>query len=157
MSTTPYGRLSTDDVRDACNLFQELYESTGGSTAGSRSKSNRTWRTTPPAPSPRRRSWPRIVDRPNVLVTIPATVASLSAITSTLAEGISVNVTSTFSLERYAGVIDAFIAGLEQAKANGYDVDKIHSMASFFISRVDSEIDAWLDRSYDGPVVVSVV
>jgi len=88
----------------------------------------------------------KIVDRPNVLVKIPATLAGLPAITSTLAEGISVNVTLIFSLERYDGVIDAFVAGLEQAKANGHDLSKIQSVASFFVSRVDTEIDARLDK-----------
>jgi transaldolase len=81
-----------------------------------------------------------------VFIKIPATLAGLPAITQTLAEGISVNVTLIFSLERYEGVIDAFVAGLEQARANGHDLSKIHSVASFFVSRVDTEIDARLDK-----------
>ncbi|MDQ2739085.1 MAG: transaldolase [Actinomycetota bacterium] len=138
--------MTTDDVRDACDLFAALYESTGGvdgrvsievepglafDTAGTVAQAQEL---------------AKIVDRPNVLVKIPATLAGLPAITSTLAEGISVNVTLIFSLERYDGVIDAFVAGLEQAKANGHDLSKIQSVASFFVSRVDTEIDARLDK-----------
>jgi len=86
-----------------------------------------------------------LVDRPNVLIKIPATVEGLGAITRCIAEGISVNVTLIFSLERYRAVIDAYLAGLEQAKAAGRDLASIHSVASFFVSRVDTEIDARLD------------
>ncbi len=138
--------MTTDDVRDACDLFSDLYSSTGGvdgrvsievepglahDTAGTVAQAQELY---------------KIVDRPNVLIKIPATLAGLPAITQTLAEGISVNVTLIFSLERYEGVIDAFIAGLEQAKANGHDLSKIHSVASFFVSRVDTEIDARLAK-----------
>lgn len=138
--------MSTDDVRDACDLFADLYRSTEGvdgrvsievepglahDTAGTVAQAQEL---------------AKIVDRPNVLIKIPATLAGLPAITATLAEGISVNVTLIFSLERYAGVIDAFIAGLDQAKANGHDISTIHSVASFFVSRVDTEIDARLEK-----------
>jgi len=138
--------MTTDDVRDACDLFRPLYDATNGvdgrvsievepglahDTAGTVAQAQELF---------------KIVDRPNVLIKIPATLAGLPAITQTLAEGISVNVTLIFSLERYEGVIDAFIAGLQQAKANGHDLSKIHSVASFFVSRVDTEIDARLDK-----------
>jgi transaldolase len=82
-----------------------------------------------------------LVDRPNLFIKIPATVESLPSITATLAAGISVNVTLIFSLERYRMVMDAFLDGLEQAKANGHDLAPIGSVASFFVSRVDTEID----------------
>ena len=82
-----------------------------------------------------------LVDRPNLMVKIPATVAGLPAITQTLAQGISVNVTLIFSLERYRQVMDAFLKGMELARANGHDLSKIHSVASFFVSRVDTEVD----------------
>ncbi|MFB0834172.1 transaldolase [Arthrobacter halodurans] len=85
------------------------------------------------------------VGRDNVLIKIPATLEGLDAITATLAEGISVNVTLIFSLERYRAVINAFMLGLEQAKENGYDLSLIHSVASFFVSRVDAEVDKRLD------------
>ncbi|MFG2037152.1 transaldolase [Dactylosporangium sp. NPDC048998] len=87
-----------------------------------------------------------LVDRDNLFIKIPATKQGLPAITATLAEGISVNVTLIFSLERYEAVIDAFFAGLEQAKANGHDLSKIGSVASFFVSRVDTEYDKRLDK-----------
>ena len=83
----------------------------------------------------------KIVDRPNVMIKIPATEAGLAAITRTLAEGISVNVTLIFSVERYRAVMEAFLDGLEQAKVNGHDLSTIASVASFFVSRVDTEID----------------
>ena len=82
-----------------------------------------------------------LVDRPNLFIKIPATLAGLPAITAVLAEGISVNVTLIFSLERYDAVMDAFLAGMEQAKANGHDLAAMGSVASFFVSRVDSEVD----------------
>ena len=82
-----------------------------------------------------------LVDRPNLFIKIPATLAGLPAITAVLAEGISVNVTLIFSLERYDAVMDAFLAGMEQALANGHDLAAMGSVASFFVSRVDSEVD----------------
>jgi transaldolase len=87
-----------------------------------------------------------MVDRPNLMIKIPATLEGLPAITATLAQGISVNVTLIFSLERYGQVIDAFMAGLEQAAAAGHDVATIASVASFFVSRVDTEVDNRLDK-----------
>jgi transaldolase len=86
------------------------------------------------------------VDRPNVLIKIPATLEGLPAITACIAEGISVNVTLIFSTERYREVMDAYLAGLEQAKDNGVDLSKIRSVASFFVSRVDTEIDKRLEK-----------
>jgi transaldolase len=90
-----------------------------------------------------------MVDRPNLFIKIPATLAGLPAITAALAQGISVNVTLIFSLERYGQVIDAFFEGLEQARANGHDLSKIESVASFFVSRVDTEIDKRLEKLGD--------
>jgi transaldolase len=87
-----------------------------------------------------------MVDRPNLFIKIPATEAGLPAITQSLAEGISVNVTLIFSLQRYGQVIDAFMAGLEAAAAAGRDLSKIASVASFFVSRVDTEVDERLDK-----------
>jgi transaldolase len=86
-----------------------------------------------------------LVDRPNIFIKIPATPAGVPAITATLAQGISVNVTLIFSLERYSEVIDAYMAGLEQAAANGHDISTIASVASFFVSRVDTEVDKRLN------------
>jgi transaldolase len=136
---------TTDDVRDACDLFTDVFQQTGGvdgrvSIEVDPRLAHDTEKTTAQA-----QELAKIVDRPNVLIKIPATLAGLPSITAVLAEGISVNVTLIFSLERYGAVIDAFIAGIEQARANGHDVSKIHSVASFFVSRVDSEIDKRLD------------
>ena len=83
----------------------------------------------------------RRVDRPNLFIKIPATEEGLPAITATIAKGISVNVTLIFSLDRYRGVMDAYLAGLEQAAEHGHDLADIRSVASFFVSRVDTEID----------------
>ena len=85
------------------------------------------------------------VDRPNAYVKIPATVEGLPAIAQCLAEGISVNVTLIFSLDRYRGVMQSFLTGLEQARDAGRDLSSIRSVASFFVSRVDSEVDKRLD------------
>src|SRR5439155_12836846 len=87
-----------------------------------------------------------LVDRPNLFIKIPATAEGLPAITATLAEGISVNVTLIFGLDRYEGVMDAFLAGMERAKANGHDLSRMGSVASFFVSRVDTEVDKRLDK-----------
>ncbi len=90
-----------------------------------------------------------MVDRPNTFIKIPATLEGLPAITATLAQGISVNVTLIFSLERYGQVIDAFFDGLEKARGNGHDLSSIESVASFFVSRVDTEIDKRLEKLGD--------
>ncbi|MFL6081418.1 MAG: transaldolase, partial [Ornithinibacter sp.] len=87
----------------------------------------------------------RLVDRPNVLIKIPATVEGLPAITEVMGAGISVNVTLIFALDRYRAVMNAFLAGLEKARESEADLSGIHSVASFFVSRVDSEIDKRLD------------
>jgi transaldolase len=87
------------------------------------------------------------VDRPNTLIKIPGTLEGLPAITATLAKGISVNVTLIFSVERYAQVIDAFLDGMEQAAKNGHDLSKMASVASFFVSRVDTAVDKLLEAN----------
>ncbi|GAA2001786.1 transaldolase [Nakamurella flavida] len=133
--------ITTDDVRDACDLFADVFASSGHvdgrvSIEVDPRLAHDTENTIAQA-----KELAKIVDRPNVLIKIPATVEGLPAITAVLAEGISVNVTLIFSLERYTAVIDAYLDGIEQAKANGHAVAEIHSVASFFVSRVDSEID----------------
>ncbi len=87
-----------------------------------------------------------LVDRPNLFIKIPATLPGLPAITASLAQGISINVTLIFGLERYEQVMDAFLTGMEQAKANGHDLSRMGSVASFFVSRVDTEVDKRLDK-----------
>jgi len=134
-------RLTTDDVRDAADIFRPVFDVTGGvdgrvSIEVSPDLAHDTDATVAQA----KELW-ATVDRPNTLIKIPATKAGLPAITAVLAEGISVNVTLIFSLERYGAVIDAFLAGIAQAKTNGHDIAGIHSVASFFVSRVDTEVD----------------
>jgi transaldolase len=85
-----------------------------------------------------------VVDRPNALIKIPATLPGLPAITEVIGSGISVNVTLIFSVERYLAVVDAYAAGLELASARGHDLSRIRSVASFFVSRIDTEVDSRL-------------
>jgi transaldolase len=137
--------IITDDVRTAADVLRPTYEATDGfdgrvsievapglahDTDGTIAQANELWAT---------------VDRPNVMIKIPATVEGLDAITAATAAGISVNVTLIFSLDRYRQVMEAYLAGLEQAKAAGIDLSTIHSVASFFVSRVDTEIDKRLE------------
>jgi len=140
---------TTDDVRNACDVFRPVYDATNGvdgrvSIEVSPDLAHNTEATVAQA----KQLWER-VDRPNALIKIPATKAGLPAITRTIAAGISVNVTLIFSLDRYADVIDAYLSGLEKAKAAGIDLSTIHSVASFFVSRVDTEVDKRLDSMSD--------
>lgn len=133
--------LTTDDVRAASDIFGPVYDATGGvdgrvSIEVSPDLAHDTEATVAQA----KELWAS-VDRPNALIKIPATLAGLPAITDVIGAGISVNVTLIFSLERYAAVIDAYLAGLEKAKEAGIDLSGIHSVASFFVSRVDTEVD----------------
>jgi transaldolase len=137
--------LTTDDVRNACDLFADVYTATGGYDGRVSIEVEPGLALDTEGTTAEAADLFKIVDRPNVLIKIPATKAGLPAITSSIAEGISVNVTLIFALERYRGVIDAYFSGLEQAAANGHDLSGIHSVASFFVSRVDSEVDKRLD------------
>jgi transaldolase len=138
--------ITAYDIRWACDVLRPVYEESDGldgrvSLEVDPRLARETAKTTAEA---KQLAW--LVDRPNMFIKIPATAEGLPSITATLAEGISVNVTLIFSLERYAEVIDAFMAGLEQADANGKDVSKIASVASFFVSRVDTEVDKRLAK-----------
>jgi transaldolase len=140
--------LTTYDVRWACDVLKPVHELTGAldgrvsievdprisaDSARTVAEAKALW-------------W--LVDRPNLYIKIPATVEGLPAITEVLGQGISVNVTLIFSLERYNAVMDAFMAGVEQAKANGHDLTTIGSVASFFVSRVDTEVDKRLEAGH---------
>jgi transaldolase len=137
--------ITSDDVRNGCDVFRGIYDRTGGvdgrvsievspllahDTEGTIAQAKQLY---------------DLVDRPNVLIKIPATKAGLPAITETLGAGISVNVTLIFSLERYQEVIEAFLSGIEKAHDNGHDISTLHSVASFFVSRVDTAVDSLLD------------
>jgi transaldolase len=138
--------LTTYDVRWACDVMRPVYDRTGGvdgrvsievdpriahDTARTVAEAKALW-------------W--LVDRPNLFIKIPATLPGLPAITEVLGQGISVNVTLIFSLERYRAVMDAWLAGLEKARDNGHDLSDLASVASFFVSRVDTEIDKRLEK-----------
>ena len=137
--------ITTEDVRRGCDVLRPVFDASDGvdgrvsievdpgmarDTAATVEMAQRLW---------------AAVDRPNLHIKIPATVEGLPAISQTLAEGISVNVTLIFSLDRYRAVMQAFLVGLEQAREAGRDLSSIESVASFFVSRVDSEIDERLD------------
>lgn len=144
-----FDALSAEDVREACDVFRPVYDASGhgdgtvsievnpalaSDTAATTAEAARLW---------------AAVSRPNVLVKIPGTSAGLPSITRSTAAGINVNITLLFSVERYAQVIDAFLTGLEQRAARGEDISRIHSVASFFVSRVDTKVDALLDKAGD--------
>jgi len=137
--------LMTQDVRDACDLLAGLHRSSGGldgrvslevapslarDTAGTVAMAKQLW---------------TMVDRPNLYIKIPATAEGLPAIADATAAGINVNVTLIFSLDRYRGVLDAYQEGLERARTAGHDLARIDSVASFFVSRVDTAVDKRLD------------
>lgn len=138
--------VTTDDVRNACDVLAKVYEATGGVDGRvSIEVDPRLAHDTDKTILQAIELW-KIVDRPNLLIKIPATLAGLPAITAVIAEGISVNVTLIFSVERHRAVMDAYLTGLEKAREAGHDLSKIHSVASFFVSRVDTEIDARLEK-----------
>ncbi|WP_328344984.1 transaldolase [Micromonospora sp. NBC_00421] len=138
--------LTTYDVRWACDVMRPSYDGSDGVDGRvSIEVDPRVAHDTDKTVAEAKALW-WLVDRPNLFIKIPATEAGLAAITATLAEGISVNVTLIFGLDRYSAVMEAFLTGLEQAKANGHDLSAIGSVASFFVSRVDSEIDKQLDK-----------
>jgi transaldolase len=138
--------VTTDDVRNGCDVLRPQWEASDGVDGRvSIEVDPRLAHETDKTIAQAIELW-KIVDRPNLLIKIPATKAGLPAITAVLAEGISVNVTLIFSVERHREVMDAYLAGLEGAKAAGHDLSKIHSVASFFVSRVDTEIDKRLEK-----------
>jgi transaldolase len=138
--------VTTDDVRNACDVLAKQYETSGGVDGRvSIEVDPRLAHDTDKTILQAIELW-KIVDRPNVLIKIPATEAGLPAITAVIGEGISVNVTLIFSVERHKLVIDAYLKGLEAAKEAGHDLSRIHSVASFFVSRVDTEIDKRLEE-----------
>jgi len=143
--------ITTDDVRDACQIMRPVYDATD--TVDGRvsievapglahdadatvAEAADLWKT---------------VDQPNLLIKIPGTSEAYPAITETLGAGISVNVTLIFGLQQYREVMEAYVAGLEKARENGHDLSTIHSVASFFVSRVDTEIDKRLEATTSGP------
>ena len=138
--------ITTYDVRWACDVFAPVYEASNGIDGRvSIEVDPRLAHDTETTIAEARQLW-WLVDRPNLFIKIPATKAGLPAIAQCIAEGISINVTLIFSLERYGEVMEAFLDGLERARAAGRDLSRLTSVASFFVSRVDTEIDKRLDK-----------
>ena len=142
--------ITTADVREACDVLRPAYDASDGidgrvSIEVDPRLAHESDRTLAEA-----RSLWWMVDRPNLFIKISAIVEALPAITAAIAAGISVNVTLIFGLDRYDAVMDAYMTGIEQALANGVEVSKLASVASFFVSRVDTEVDKRLEK-IDGP------
>ena len=149
-------KLTTDDVRQACDLFADIYRSSNGADGRvSIEVDPRSAHDTAATVKEGKSLW-QIIDRPNVLIKVPATLAGLPAITELIGAGISVNVTLIFSIERYTQVIEAYIAGIEVAAKSGVDLTQIHSVASFFISRLDTAIDPIL-KADGGDLALSLL
>lgn len=151
-----YETLALADIRRAADLLRPVYERTGGadgyiSLEVSPALANDTVVTTKEAA----RLFAAL-DRPNVMIKIPATPAGLPAITASIAAGINVNVTLIFALDQYEAVAEAYIAGLEQLHAAGRDLAKVASVASFFVSRVDTKVDKALDALADKPAAAEL-
>ncbi|MGW3039410.1 transaldolase [Kitasatospora sp. NPDC001159] len=138
--------ITTSDVRDAADVLRPVYDASNGRDGRvSIEVDPRLAHETAPTVAEAKQLW-WLVDRPNVFIKIPATKAGLPAISEVIGLGISVNVTLIFSLDRYKAVMNAYLTGLEAAKAKGLDLSQIESVASFFVSRVDTEIDKRLDK-----------
>ncbi|MGB0100951.1 MAG: transaldolase [Nocardioides sp.] len=136
--------LTTEDVRNACDIMRPAYQTAAYDGRVSIEVEPDLANDTDGTIASARALW-AAVDRPNALIKIPATLEGLPAITTAIGEGISVNVTLIFGEQRYRQVMDAYLTGLEQARAAGRDLSTIHSVASFFVSRVDSEVDSRLE------------
>ena len=138
--------IMTQDVRNACDVLRPVYDRTNGVDGRVSLEVDPGIARDGEATGEMARKLWKQVDRPNLFIKIPATVEGLPAITETLSRGISVNVTLIFSLDRYRGVMNAFLTGLEQAREKGEDISDLQSVASFFVSRVDGEIDSRLEE-----------
>lgn len=141
-----FWQLAVEDIQAAADLFKPLYDSThGGDGYVSLEVNPYLANDTEKTVSEARRLW-TLVDRPNLMVKIPATQAGIPAIQQAIAAGINVNVTLIFSLHRYEAVMDAYLRGLEERVEKGLPIDSIASVASFFVSRIDTKIDAQLEK-----------
>jgi transaldolase len=139
--------ITTEDVARAADVLRPTFDATGGVDGWVSIEVGADAAHDAQATTGEARQFAEHIDRPNVFVKIPATVEGLTAIADSIALGISVNVTLIFSLERYGAVIDAYLSGLERAHAAGIELRGIHSVASFFVSRVDTEVDRPLKGS----------
>ena len=137
--------LTTEDVRRACDVLRPVWDENDGADGWVSIEVDPRLARDPRATLRAAEELAALVGRPNVLIKVPGTREGLSAITSCLAAGISVNVTLIFSVDRYREVLDAWLAGLVGAERSGHDLSTIHSVASFFVSRVDTAVDARLE------------
>jgi transaldolase len=142
--------MTATDVREACDVLRPVYDATGRIDGRVSIEVEPTLARAADATIAEARQLWWLVDRPNAMIKIPATREGLTAIRATIAAGISVNVTLIFSVDRYAEVVDAYLGGIEDARAAGHDLASIQSVASFFISRIDTEVDKRLDAVRPG-------
>jgi transaldolase len=142
--------LTTTDVRNACDLMRAVHEASHHEDGRVSIEVPPDLANDIPGTVAMTRRLVRMVDRPNVMIKIPATEAGYQAIADAVAEGIDINVTLIFGLDQYRSVIDAYFTGLERAAAGGKDLSQIHSVASLFVSRMDTEVDKRLEQS-NGP------
>jgi transaldolase len=141
-----YEALAAEDIRSACDLFRPLYDATGGAdgfvslevapslahdTAGTIDEARRFW---------------RMVDRPNLMIKVPGTAEGVPAVEQLLVDGLNINITLLFSLQSYERVAWAYISALERRRAEGKTIDRIASVASFFVSRVDTLVDEQIEE-----------
>ena len=135
----------TDDVRAACDVLRPQWEASDGLDGRVSIEVDPSLAHNTDATVTQAVELAKIIDRPNVFIKIPATAAGMPAITAALAKGVPVNVTLIFSVQRHRAVMNAYLAGIEAAQRAGFDLSQIHSVASFFVSRVDTEIDTRLE------------
>ena len=143
--TDAYWDLVADDITGALGLLRSIYDESGGCDGFASIEVAPEIANDTPATVAAARALHERIPQPNLLVKIPATPAGVPAIQAMIAEGRSINVTLIFSLERYGQVIEAYLSGLEALLAAGGEVSRVHSVASFFVSRVDTEVDRRLD------------
>ena len=145
-----FWEMAMDDVAHACGALAPLYEASGGTDGFVSLEVSPTLATNTDGTIASARSFHQRLELPNLMVKIPATVEGLPAIRQMISEGRNINVTLIFSLERYDAVIEAYLSGLEVLAAAGGDLSRVHSVASFFVSRVDTEVDHRLDQRPGG-------
>lgn len=139
--------ITVADVQRACDVLSGTWETSGGTDGRVSLEVDPGLAHDTDATAAQALDLWKAVDRPNLMVKIPATLEGLPAITRAIGEGVSVNVTLIFSIERYRQVMDAYLEGMERARANGHPLTSIRSVASFFVSRVDTEVDPGWRRS----------
>src|SRR4051794_10397193 len=144
-TTEIFFALAVDDVRDACDVMRPIWDATDGEDGYVSLEVDPTLASSTDATLQQAIKLHDDVDRPNVLIKIPATLEGLSAIEESIARGIWINITLIFSLQRYAAVVEAYIRGIERLVEGGGDPSKVASVASFFVSRIDSETDKRLE------------